>query len=214
VTARTAPAESIPEFVFVGGRPCLDLVDTVGKRGRVDFERLPDAERLGRWLREVGLFDDPSHDLPTATIEELDRFRQLREAVYGLVRAQFDHRAAEQADLDVVNREAASPDLVPQLRMDSAGESDSLTSSYRASALVDAVLSTLARDAIALLSGPLAERVKECEGADCTLVRQPREDRQVPGPRYAVAGCPAAESRSSSITCARSGRRAVPPRTT
>ena len=171
MTASTAHSGPIPEFVFVGGRPCLDLVDTVGKRGRVDFERLLDPERLGRWLRGVGLFDDPSEDPPTATSEELDRFRELREAVYRLVRAQLDDRPADQADLDVVNREAASPDLVPQLHASSDGRSEGLTSAYRgASARVDAVLSTLARDAIALLSGPLAERVKECEGADCTLV--------------------------------------------
>jgi predicted RNA-binding Zn ribbon-like protein len=170
MTAHPAPAQPAPEFVFVGGRACLDLVDTVGKRGRLDLERLRDPERLGQWLREAGILEDP----PPATDEELDRFRSLREAVYRLIRARLDHRPAAQADLDEVNLEAAAPDLVPQLRASSSTDStdggEGLTASYRASAIVDAVLSTLARDAIALLSGPLAERVKECEGEDCTLI--------------------------------------------
>jgi predicted RNA-binding Zn ribbon-like protein len=163
LTPTSSPA---PEFVFVGGRVCLDLVDTVAKRGRLGIERLPDPGRLGDWLREVDLLEDP----PTATDKELDRVWLLREAVYRLVRAQLDHCPADQADLDVVNREAAAPDLAPQLRASSASERTGLTASYRAPDLVDAVLSTLARDAIALLSGPLAERVKECEGEDCTLI--------------------------------------------
>ncbi len=167
MTARPAPAQPAPEFVFVGGRACLDLVDTVGKRGRLDLERLRDPGRLGQWLREAGILEDP----PTATDEELARFRSLREAVHRLIRARLDHRPAAQADLDEVNLEAAAPDLAPQLRASSStDEGEGLTASYRASALVDAVLSTLARDAIALLSGPLAERVKECEGEDCTLI--------------------------------------------
>jgi len=155
-----------PELVFFGGRVCLDLVDTVGKRGMLDIERLPDAERFGQWLSEAGLVEHP----PRITEEELARVRHLRESLHRLVRAQIEQRRPLEADLETVNREAAAPDLVPFLR---AAEPECGTvgsATFRAPELIDAVLSTIARDAIALLSGPMAGRVKECEAPDCTIV--------------------------------------------
>jgi predicted RNA-binding Zn ribbon-like protein len=149
-------------FVFVGGRPCLDLVDTVGKRGSRDIERLPDGERFGQWLVEAGLADTP----PPVTEAKVNSARELREAVYGLVRCVIDRQPPRERDAAVVNKVAHDADLVPQLR---AG-TDGLTAAWHGPVAVAAALSTIARDAIDLLSGPLADRVKECENPGCTLV--------------------------------------------
>jgi predicted RNA-binding Zn ribbon-like protein len=153
-------------FVFVGGRPCLDLVDTLGKRGVRDIERLPDGARLSQWLAEAGLTASP----PSASVADLRRAHQLREAVYGLVRSVLDGQHPHEYDVAVVNQAAGNADLVPQLQLTDAAGSDGLTAAWHGPAPVAAALSTIARDAIGLLSGPLAGRVKECENPDCTLV--------------------------------------------
>ncbi|WP_236794495.1 ABATE domain-containing protein [Amycolatopsis sp. GM8] len=160
--ARGTSIDPPPAFVFVGGRPCLDLVDTVAKRGSHDIERLPDGERLGRWLVEAGLATSP----PQATGADVRRARELREAVYGLVRCVLDRRRPSEHDAAVVNRLAHDADLVPRLQIGAGG----LTAAWHGPAPVAAALSTIARDAIDLLSGPLAGRVKECANPECTLV--------------------------------------------
>jgi predicted RNA-binding Zn ribbon-like protein len=164
--ARGAPDGPPPAFVFVGGRPCLDLVDTHGKRGIRDLERLPDGERLSQWLAEAGLAASP----PPASEADVRRARELREAVYGLVRCVLDRQHPGEHDAAVVNQAAHKADLVPQLRVGDAADADGLTAAWHGTAPVAAALSTIARDAIELLSGPLAGRVKECEAPDCTLV--------------------------------------------
>jgi predicted RNA-binding Zn ribbon-like protein len=152
----------VEAFVFVGGRPCLDLVDTVGKRGVRDLERLPDGERLGQWLVEAGLATAP----PIATEADVRRARELREAIYGLVRCGLDGQRPRERDAAIVNQVANGTDLVPQLRI---GD-DGLSAAWHGPTAVAAALSTIARDAIELLSGPLASRVKECANPGCTLV--------------------------------------------
>ncbi|MEV4364477.1 CGNR zinc finger domain-containing protein [Nonomuraea sp. NPDC049625] len=163
---RTSEAEPLPAFVFVGGRPCLDLVDTLGKRGTLDIERLPTPERLGRWLREVGLANKP----PLVSEDELDQARKLREAIYRLVRCVLDGTRPDRHALAVINRMAAVADLAPRLEVATASGTSPLTARWPTPTPVGAALSTLARDGIDLLSGPLAARVKECESPDCTLV--------------------------------------------
>lgn len=66
------------------------------------------------------------------------------------------------AHVAVLNAAAAVPPLVPQL-------SPSGSMGY-AAATVPAALSTLARDAIDLFSGPLAARIRVCAAADCGLL--------------------------------------------
>ena len=164
--ARGASTDPPPEFVFVGGRPCLDLVDTLGMRGVRDLERLSDGERLGQWLAEAGLAASP----PPASEADVRHARALREAVYGLVRCVLNRQHPSEHDAAVVNQAAHKADLVPQLRVGDAAGTDGLTAAWHGTAPVAAALSTIARDAIDLLSGPLAGRVKECENPDCTLV--------------------------------------------
>ncbi|MGW6276112.1 CGNR zinc finger domain-containing protein [Kribbella sp. NPDC055071] len=151
-----------PAFVFVGGRVCLDLVDTVGKRATENVERLADRGRLADWLTEVGLAESS----PAVSESDVRRARELREAVYSLVRSILDDRDPQDQDADVVNRLAHKADLIPQLQVGP----DGLAAAWRGATPVGAALSTIARDAIDLLTGPLADRVKECENPECTLV--------------------------------------------
>ncbi|MGP3957298.1 CGNR zinc finger domain-containing protein [Nonomuraea sp. 3N208] len=156
------PAASLMAFPFIGGRPCLDFVATLGKRHAVPVERLPNPAALGRWIHEAGL----SPDVPQATIEHLTDALGLREAIYQLLRAAIAGRPVDPADVALTNAVAANPDLAPQLSV-----SGDLPSISRQSAdVTPAALATVARDAVLLLGGPLLERVKECENPDCSLL--------------------------------------------
>ncbi|MES5817575.1 ABATE domain-containing protein [Streptomyces sp. RG80] len=145
-------------FPFVGGRPCLDFVATLGKRHATPKERLPDTAALARWLTEAEL--TVGEEPVRVTARDLADARVLREALYRVVRAAMAGREPAAADVELVNQAAAKPDLAPQL-----GEVR-----WAARQPSRAALATVARDAVLLTGGPLRERVKECENPDCSLL--------------------------------------------
>ncbi|MYV54363.1 ABATE domain-containing protein [Streptomyces sp. SID3212] len=172
-----AATDAPPAFVFVGGRPCLDFVATLGRRGSLELERLPDPESLARWFSESGL--TPPH-APAATgtaprtatrvtDADLERARGLRESAYRLIRAVPEDRTPEPADVALVNTFAAAPDLVPRLTWTPPGGPAAATG-WTGGDAVGAALSTVARDTVTLLGSPLLARVKQCENPVCTLL--------------------------------------------
>jgi predicted RNA-binding Zn ribbon-like protein len=149
-------------FAFVGGRPSLDLVATLGRRHADPVERIPDAEALSRWFVEEGLLTDP----PPVTDRDLDQARRLREAISDIVRSTLARTAAGADPVGVVNEFAARADLPPRLAVDTAGG----VVTARPPGSPSQALATIARDAARLLGGPGAARIKECEHPDCSLV--------------------------------------------
>jgi len=149
------PASAFP---FLGGRPCLDFVATLGKRHAEPVERIPDPGALARWIAEAGLA--VSKEPVPVTARELAEARALREAVHRVVRAAMAGREPDPADVALVNEFAARPDLAPQLG----------TPRWTARQPARAALATVARDAVLLVGGPLLERVKECGNPDCSLL--------------------------------------------
>jgi predicted RNA-binding Zn ribbon-like protein len=147
-------------FLFLAGRPCLDLAATVGERWRRSFERLRTPEDLGRWLIEAGLAGPG--EPPAVSRAELEAARALRDAIYRAAKL-AGRGALDPDDLAQINRWAGAPAPVPQL---DAGR----RVSWVAERPVQAALASLARDAIDLLSGPLATRVRECAAEDCALL--------------------------------------------
>ncbi|QFZ72829.1 4-hydroxybenzoyl-CoA reductase [Streptomyces fagopyri] len=166
------PPASAPEpqtaFPFIGGRPALDFVATLGKRHTAPFERLPDPEALARWITEAGLH--AGADGGPARISEADllRARTLREAVHRLVRAAMLEEAPDPDDVARVNEAAALPDLAPQLAEPYDGPRPVLR--WTAARPGPAALATVARDAVLLIGGPLLGRIKECESPTCSLL--------------------------------------------
>ncbi len=152
------PAEELA-FRFQSGRPCLDLAATVGERWGRSFERLREPSDLGRWLIQAKLLDEP----PRVTARQLQAARELREAIYRTAKL-AGARHPDPADVDQINCWAAKPPLAPRLA------ADGHTVSWIAARPIDAALATLARDAIDLVSGPLATRVRECARPDCALL--------------------------------------------
>jgi predicted RNA-binding Zn ribbon-like protein len=162
---------------FLPGRLCLDLVATDGERWRRRFERMRTPEDMGRWYVQAGLLTQP----PPVTREELEAARRLREAIDRAARGLAEGREPSSGDVALINRAAAPPDLVPQLQ---AGG----RRSWGGTVTATAALSTVARDAVDLLSGPLRARIRECARPDCALLFV---DTSRPGQRRwcSMAGC-------------------------
>jgi predicted RNA-binding Zn ribbon-like protein len=164
------PPEEL-RFHWKSGRLCLDFVSTVGERWRRSFERLLGPEDLARWLVESAMLPEP----PRVSERELESGRSLREAINRLARSGVVPETGDRMEL---NRWAARPPLAPQL----SAQGELVWVSERP---VEAALATIARDAIELLSGPLAGRIRECAAEDCALLFV---DSSRPGRRRWCAG--------------------------
>lgn len=152
---RDLPPEEL-RFHWKSGRLCLDFVATVGERWRRSFERLLAPDDLARWMVESGLLVSP----PKVSSSQLAAGRALREVINRLARPGV---IPEPADPDELNRWAARAPLAPQL----TAQSELV---WVADRPVEAIFATIARDAVDLLSGPLAARIRECGAPDCALL--------------------------------------------
>jgi predicted RNA-binding Zn ribbon-like protein len=149
------PPEEL-RFHWKSGRLCLDFVATVGERWRRSFERLVEPGDLARWLAQSGTLMEP----PRVSERQLEVGRSLREAINRLARPGIE---PEVRDRSAVNRWAAHPPLAPQL----TEQGGVIRVSQRP---VEAAFATIARDAVDLLAGPLAGRIRECAAPDCALL--------------------------------------------
>ncbi len=152
------PPEEL-DFHFLAGRLCLDLVATVGERWRRAFERMPQPADLDRWLARSSL----GLEGVAATAVDLDDAHRLREAIDRAARGLPRGRSPDAADLAIVNDIATRPALAPQL-VPGGGIA------WAEPVSAPAALATVARDAVALLGGPDAGRVRECARDDCALL--------------------------------------------
>lgn len=149
------PPEEL-EFHWKSGRLCLDFVATVGERWRRSFERLLTPPDLSRWMVETGMLDAP----PNVSAAQLAAGRTLREAINRLARPGIEPATGDREEL---NRWAARIPLAPQLNADHEVV-------WVAGRPVPAMFATIARDAVDLLSSPLAGRIRECGAPDCALL--------------------------------------------
>ncbi len=144
---------------FLAGRPCLDLVATVGERWRRAIERLRTPADLARWAVGAGLVDTA----PRVTQHDLDAARRLRGAIARVAMAWGCGEPLDADDVATINAAAAVPDLAPA--MTATGQrADTTTGTIRA------VLSVVARDAIELVTTGDPGRLRECAADDCSLL--------------------------------------------
>lgn len=127
----------------------------------LDFAAAPEpvhARDLGEWLaaRYERLDADEASD------RDLTDALALRSAIDRLASASADGGALDPDDVDTVNLFAATPDVPPTL---AGGRRQAGAGRLR----IGQVLSTLARDAIAMLSVE-PERVRRCDAEDCRRV--------------------------------------------
>lgn len=148
------------DFRFRSGRLCLDFIATVGDREHMAFDRWRDEGDFGRWCVEAGLLASPV-DLKG---NEFDAARRLREALYRLMTAALACLSPDAADLHLVNDAALKPALAPQLT--AIGQAHAWISDSP----FDAVLATVSRDAIDLLSGNAMARMRKCADGHCSIL--------------------------------------------
>lgn len=145
-------------FRFRGGHLALDLPATLaGRISGQHREALAVPADLDRWLVAAGL----AETAPGATGEDLAAARILREAVFDLAMARVRGHDSPEPSRQALNALAAEPAATPRLEADGAA---------RLRGPARALLAGVARDAVLLLGGPDAERLRQCEGSSCAIL--------------------------------------------
>ncbi|MCT7355761.1 ABATE domain-containing protein [Streptomyces sp. 15-116A] len=147
-------------YRFDPGALCLELLPTGGPGAYARFEVLHTPADLVTWAGRSRLAD--GLDL-TVDEAELRRARALRDALFLLTAARAHGRPLQPEHLALVNAAAAEPPLAARLEADG-------TRSWAPGATGTQLLSTVARDAIDLFTGPCATRIRECGAHDCHLL--------------------------------------------
>lgn len=147
-------------FHFELGCRCLEFVATVGDGAHRAFDRLRMPEDLARWCIESGLLKAS----PVLDTKHLEQARLLREAIYRIIEATRAGMRPHWRDVEELNGRATRPALVPQLG--SRGRMVDWISDDPFSA----ALSTLARDAIALIVSPDLGRLRKCAAPTCSVL--------------------------------------------
>lgn len=148
-------------FRFDAGAACLDFAHTGGEGRYAVFETLHQPADLDAWLAQP----PPAAVLTTpVTGRELTAAKTLRQAIWVAAHARAAGRPLPAEAIATINRAAAAPPLVPELA------ADGTTVGWAPPLRAAQALSTLAREMIELLSGPLAERIRVCAGDNCALV--------------------------------------------
>jgi predicted RNA-binding Zn ribbon-like protein len=122
------------------------------------FQTLRRPSDLERWAADVagavGL---------RATQDDLEQAIRLQAAIWRVADSLIDRRPVPEGDRKALNELAAQPCLVPRLL---PGPTRRWASVQGARSL----MSSVAQDAIDVLGGPRAARLKRCEGSRCALL--------------------------------------------
>jgi predicted RNA-binding Zn ribbon-like protein len=178
-TGRTLRDARGASFLFDAGAVCLDFAHTGGEGRYAVFETLHEPADLGEWLARPPLAAVLT--VPAST-QDLVAAKALRQAVWDAAHAQAARRPLPAEAVATINRSASACPLTPELT--SAGTAaarlspevapgsafDGVTAAWAVPVRATQALSTMAREMIELLSGPLAGRIRECASDDCPLV--------------------------------------------
>ncbi|MEO3811932.1 ABATE domain-containing protein [Sphaerisporangium sp. B11E5] len=143
------------ESVYLTGRPALDFAATLRWRASLREELLATPGDLAAWAVRAGLVTEPVPAGPG----DLAGLLRLRETIYRMVTARLRAEPWSEEDLDALHDAAAAPPVTLHLAPDGA---------LRRAGDWRAVASVLARDALDLLGGPDAARVRRCAAEGCT----------------------------------------------
>ncbi|WP_405927469.1 CGNR zinc finger domain-containing protein [Streptomyces sp. NBC_00035] len=147
-------------YHFDPGALCLELLTTGGPGEFARYEVLHEPSDLARWADRSRL--SPGLEL-SITQRELERARSVRDALFLLTADRAHGRPPNPRDLAVVNAAAAEPPLAARIEPDG-------TRAWAPGATGAQLLSTVARDAVDLFTGPHADRIRECGSHNCYLL--------------------------------------------
>ena len=157
-------------FRFDPGALCLELLITGGPGALTRYEVLHTPGDLVAWAEQSRL--TPTPPALHVTEDDVAGARRLRDAltrtvvsrVVGGGLPELGIARADTTDLDLVNEAAARPPLAPAIG------ADGTRSWATGPATGTQLLSTVARDAVDLLTGPYAQRIRMCAGDRCYLL--------------------------------------------
>lgn len=151
-------------WVWDGGRPCLDLVNTYRDRKTGGWELLDEPADLDQWLLVAELVPEPT----AASAVQLDEARALREAINECIDAVLANRGCARQDLDVLNDWAARwKPAAPRLEQEDFGPPGLLRIPPHDP--VAAALAELAADAATLLGTQQRSMLRICASQTCGL---------------------------------------------
>jgi len=164
---------------LIGGRLCLDFVNSVGARRfssshkmTIRDEKLNDYLDLLAWGRHAGALTNAdaetlaleSSQHPKKAAAVFHRAIRLREAMYHICHAKLSHKQPNEADLLVLNEEIRQARGAEQLVLEKAGFDWQWSTPDSAQ---DKVLWPVARSAAELLTQDDLSRLRQCGGDDC-----------------------------------------------
>jgi predicted RNA-binding Zn ribbon-like protein len=145
-------------FRFRGGHAALDLTATLtGRLKETQRDLLTRPEDVVRWLQAADFECMPVR----AEGRLLESARLLREAIYSLAMARVTRQALPDGARTVLNDLARQPAAAPSI--DTSGFE-------RLCGEADALLAFVAREAVLLLGGQMADRVRQCAGDGCAIL--------------------------------------------
>ncbi len=147
-------------YRFDPGALCLELLPTGGPGPYRRYEVLHEPADLATWVDRCRLTPTPVLDISPSEVADA---RGLRDALLRVVVAHTRGEPHPPADLEVLNEAAARPPLAPAITPTGQRR-------WAGAATGSHLLATVARDAVELLTGPFAHRVRVCAAEDCHLV--------------------------------------------
>lgn len=159
-------------FLLLGEPLALDLINTRAHRDGAEVDLLARRRDLAAWLRaERGRVAW----MGAAGAADLAALRALRGAIGALARARQRNAIPPAAAVRALNRALAIPPPRPRLAWTHAGPR---RTPVAPGAQRDVLLRQLALDALQLLTGPDANRLRQCAHPDCILMFVARDRRR------------------------------------
>ncbi|MGH3309596.1 MAG: CGNR zinc finger domain-containing protein [Streptomyces sp.] len=147
-------------YRFDPGALCLELLTTGGPGEFRRYEVLHAPADLVAWADRSQLTPTPELEISRSEVADA---RRLRDALFRAALARTRGEQSASGDLDTVNEAAAHPPLAPAIGPD--GERR-----WAGPASGTQLLATVAGDAVELLTGSYAHRVRTCAADDCSLI--------------------------------------------
>ncbi|MEV0695932.1 CGNR zinc finger domain-containing protein [Streptomyces sp. NPDC050388] len=147
-------------YRFDPGALCLELLTTGGPGPYRRYEVLHEPADLAAWADRSRLTPTPALGISAAEVADA---RRLRDALFRVVIAHTHGEPHPSGDLETINEAAARPALAPAIT--SAGKRQWAGAPSGAH-----LVATVARDAVELLTGPFAHRIRTCAAEDCHLI--------------------------------------------
>jgi len=150
-------------WYWLGGRPAIDLVNTLRERWRRRVETLVTPDDVGLWLVRVQLLPAP----PRVTRARLGEARELREAIDRCVQAALARDAAPPAAVTVIDGWLAHAAARPALAV--AADGTPVMQELTSADAVRHALGAVALDAARMLGTPAeAARIRICASETCS----------------------------------------------